>query len=235
MVQSDDKSRSKESTKSGTTPAVPQTPGGKEQKKAKAKVCCSDFFKYVLIVTDNVKLFSYDMSELLRFRGKPITPFDKCQSLLWIVSVLFFWVSVILALSWVGGKSSEMVMQTTSEHAIQGATYNISDVLGPIHIVTYFEAASLLSKARSLQGSKPAALGSLNPHSRLLPQEWSQMSDEDKAWLGQMLCTGVQVTFVETRSMWINGEQKPFEQNAFPFKCQMLLHADDRVRVYFHQ
>ena len=61
------------------------------------------------------------------------------------------------------------------------------------------------------------------------------MSDEDKAWLSQMLCTGLRVTFVETRSTWIEGEQKPFEQNAFPFKCQMLQHADDRVRVYFHQ
>ena len=110
VVQSDDKSRSKESTKPGAAPAVPQAPGGKEPKKAKAKVCCADALKYVLIVTDNVKLFSYDMSELLRFRGKPITPYDKCQSLLWILSVLFFWVSVILALSWVGGKSSEMVM-----------------------------------------------------------------------------------------------------------------------------
>lgn len=84
------------------------------------------------------------MSELLRFQGKPIRPFDKCQSLLWIVSVLFFWVSIILALIWSTGKSSELVIQTMSEHPIQDATYNISDVLGPIHVVTYFDAKSLL-------------------------------------------------------------------------------------------
>ena len=61
------------------------------------------------------------------------------------------------------------------------------------------------------------------------------MSDDDKSWLGTMLCSGMQVTFMETKSMWIKGKLTPFEQNAFPFKCEMLMHADDRVRLYFHQ
>lgn len=61
------------------------------------------------------------------------------------------------------------------------------------------------------------------------------MSDDDKSWLSTMLCAGMQVTFMETKSMWIKGKLAPFEQNAFPFKCELLMHADDRVRLYFHQ
>ena len=60
------------------------------------------------------------------------------------------------------------------------------------------------------------------------------MSDEDKIWLEKMLCKGTNISYIETQSIWSSGKQIPFEQTEFEFKCQMLTHADDRVKLYFH-
>jgi hypothetical protein len=88
------------------------------------------------------------MSELLRFQGKPIGPFDKCQSFLWIILFIYFAVTVGLALSYVGRRADDLLLQTTSQHSIAEAKYNISDVLGPLHLVSSFDSQPLLQKVR---------------------------------------------------------------------------------------
>ena len=113
----------------------------------------------MLILMDNVRLFTYDMSELLRFQGKPISLFDKCQSCFWIMLFVYFWVTVGFAIDYTAGKAEELILQTTSEHAISSAQYNVSEVLGPIHLVSYFETKSLLRKMKDL-------------HGRSIPEDW---------------------------------------------------------------
>jgi len=41
------------------------------------------------MLVDNVRLFTYDMSELHRYMGKPIGLFDKCQSKLWMLLAIY--------------------------------------------------------------------------------------------------------------------------------------------------
>ena len=63
---------------------------------------------------------------------------------------IYFWVTVGLALDYTGEKAEELMLQTTSQHAIAEAKYNVSEVLGPIHLVSYFETKSLLKKVKEL-------------------------------------------------------------------------------------
>lgn len=82
-------------------------------------------------------------------------------------------------------------------------------MLGPIHLVSYFDAEPLLKKTRELQASG-TAFSKISAH-RPIPLDWASLDDQDKAWLKEMLCTSAVASYVETAYVWEDGERKPFE------------------------
>lgn len=121
------------------------------------------------------------MSELLRFEDKPVGVFDKCRSLCRILLFVIFWIGVGFSIEYTVNKSDELYFQETKYVPTTEATYNISSVLGPLHLISFYDTKTLVKKINDLQEDE--GFSEVDKHSGSLAASWDSFSDGDKTWL----------------------------------------------------
>jgi len=95
-------------------------------------------------------------------------------------------------------------------------TFPVSDILEPLHLVSHFEVGLVLQQARRVQNDA-GMQGKVRKHTRQLPNSWQELSDTDKDWLQELLCTATRTTFVETGFVWVDRKRKADRQIDYPF------------------
>ena len=116
------------------------------------------------------------------------------------------------------------------------AEYNVSSVLGPLYMVTYYNYTSLISKINEVRG-EGEGFTEVEAYSKDLAASWDQLASEDLTWLEELLCASTKAAFVESKyaiSSEIDtlGNRVLNEQIAWNFRCALLRHAsDDKVKL----
>ena len=107
------------------------------------------------------------------------------------------------------------------------ASYNISSVLGPLNLISYYDTKTLVEKVNELLLKD--GFSKVDKHSKKLPDNWDSFDDDDKKWLEGLLCESTSTAFVESKYKLNETDDRVVdEQIAWSFGCQMMQHSTDK-------
>jgi hypothetical protein len=94
-------------------------------------------------------------------------------------------------------------------------------VLGPLHLVSYYDTKSLVEKVNELH--EKDGFSKVDKHSGKLPSSWDSFSEDDKKWIEKLLCESTTTAFIESKYVFNEtGGRVVNEQIAWNFGCQLI-------------